>query len=222
MSNKSIVTAAAIAATLSSASAMADLTGNIGVVSDYIFRGITQTASSAANAGIDYEHESGLYAGIWATNIEGAAGQGATGTGGLEIDTYVGFGGEVEDISYSIGFTHYEYTGDFDTTYDEINLGAGFGDFSVDVAMGSNENPGGTDPDYLWYSLGYSTGPFVVSYNGFGQDFDGEYIEVGMSTDIGGAEAGVTLVIPLADTADVVSIDNKTSMVFSISKSFDL
>ncbi len=229
MTKQSIVTAAAIAATLSSASAFAELSANVGVVSDYIFRGITQTSSAAANGGIDWSDESGFYAGIWAINIEGGASTGngfavikpTSGVAGLEIDTYLGYGGEVEDFSYSIGFTHYEYSGDFDTTYDEVNLGAGYGDFSLDIAIGTHENTP-QDDDYLWYSLGYSTGPFSVSYNGFGQDADGEYIELGMSTDIGGADAGITLVVPLADSTDAVSIDTKTSMVFSISKSFDL
>lgn len=221
MKNKSLALAAAIAATMASTNASAELSANIGVVSDYIFRGITQTASAAANGGIDYEDESGLYAGVWATNIEGAAGDGS-GLGGLEIDTYVGFGGEMEDISYSIGYTHYEYTGDFDSAYDEINLGAGFGDFSVDVAIGTYDQAPASDLDYMFYSLGYGTGPFTVSYNGWGQDFDGEYLEFGMSTDIGGADAGVMLIVPLADKTDTVDIDTKTSMVFSLSKGFDL
>lgn len=220
MKKQSLILNSALAAIMASTNASAELSANVGVVSDYIFRGITQTSTAAANGGVDYEDASGIYAGVWATNIEGNAGTG--GSGGLEIDTYIGYGGEMDGVSYSIGFTHYEYTGDFDTSYDEINLGAGFGDVSVDVAIGSNDNPGGTDPEYLFYSLGYATGPFSVSYNGWGQDFDGEYLEFGMSTDIGGADAGVSVIMPLADANDNVDIDTKSTMVFSISKGFEL
>ena len=46
------------------------LTGNFGFFSQYIFRGLSQTdAGPAAQGGFDWAHESGFYAGTWASNI---------------------------------------------------------------------------------------------------------------------------------------------------------
>ena len=104
---------------LAGATANAGWSGNIGWQSDYYFRGIFQKSSSA-QGGIDFEHN-GFYVGTWAADVGG----GSTGDG-LEIDYYVGYGGEAGDFSYGIGYTGYTYTGDFDDTYQEINLSAGF------------------------------------------------------------------------------------------------
>ncbi len=67
MKMKQIVACAAlVAATGVSAPAFAGATGNVGVFSDYIFRGISQTGGAAAvQGGLDYSHASGLYAGTW-------------------------------------------------------------------------------------------------------------------------------------------------------------
>src|SRR5476651_498722 len=46
------------------------LTGNVGLFSQYIFRGLTQTNEKPAlQGGFDYAHSSGFYAGTWASNI---------------------------------------------------------------------------------------------------------------------------------------------------------
>ena len=51
--------------------AQAELSANIGVASNYYFRGITQTDDGAAvSGGIDYNHESGFYVGTWMSNID--------------------------------------------------------------------------------------------------------------------------------------------------------
>jgi len=46
------------------------VTANVGLTSDYIFRGISQTSGNPAiQGGIDYAHSSGFYAGVWGSNI---------------------------------------------------------------------------------------------------------------------------------------------------------
>jgi uncharacterized protein (TIGR02001 family) len=48
------------------------LTGNVGFVSDYRFRGISQTFKEPAlQGGFDYSHASGFYLGTWASNVYG-------------------------------------------------------------------------------------------------------------------------------------------------------
>ena len=87
-------------------------TPNIGVVSDYLFRGISQTRHSAAiQGGVDYSHASGLYAGVWASNITWV--KDWLGKGSTEIDLYGGYkntfaGG---DWNYDVGLITYNYVG---------------------------------------------------------------------------------------------------------------
>ena len=214
-----------VAATLHSGVALAvdGLSANVGVVSDYYFRGVQQTASASANGGVDYEHASGLSIGIWAADVEG---QSPGPAAGIEIDTYASYAGEAGGIGYSVGYTHYGYTGTFDTSYDEVNLGASYGGFSLDIASGSHEDPAAVlDDDYTFVSIGYGAGPLSVTYGAFGGDWGGAYLEVGLSTEIGGADAGITVINGMPDDAFAGTGTNTTdgtALVFSISKSFDL
>ena len=125
--------------------ASADFSANLGFASDYYFRGIFQTNSSA-NGGVDFE-SGGFYAGVWAADVGGdIAGD------GLEVDGYFGYGFDVGEVSLGIGFTGYYYTGDFDDTYQEINLSAGYGWLTVDAAIGKYDAADGPSLDYQFYS----------------------------------------------------------------------
>ena len=62
---------AAAALSLTAMAAQAEVTGNAAVVSDYNWRGITQTSQDPAlQAGIDYAHDSGFYLGAWGSNVD--------------------------------------------------------------------------------------------------------------------------------------------------------
>ncbi|BBE51996.1 exported protein [Ferriphaselus amnicola] len=93
------------------------VTGNVGMVSNYVFRGITQTSHNpAVQGGFDYAHASGLYAGVWGSNVSWIADSGAVASGsvGMELDTYAGFKNTfAEDFSYDIGFVRYNYLGKY-------------------------------------------------------------------------------------------------------------
>jgi uncharacterized protein (TIGR02001 family) len=125
---RSALSAAAIAAVSTgglalSSTASAELSANIGVVSNYMFRGVTQTDDSAAvQGGIDYEHESGFYAGTWASNVDFGDDT------GYELDLYLGFAGEAGNgIGYDVGYVYYAYPDatesiDFGEIYGEISF----------------------------------------------------------------------------------------------------
>jgi len=89
------------------------LTGNIGVVSDYIFRGISQTQGHPAlQGGFDYNHASGLYVGVWGSNVSWVQVGGYKENSSLEADFYGGFkGGFAGDFSYDLGVIKYYYPG---------------------------------------------------------------------------------------------------------------
>ena len=92
------------------------LTGNIGLFSQYIFRGLTQTNKEPAlQGGLDYAHESGFYVGTWGSNISWLRDGGSYRAGGsLELDIYGGFKGSIgkTDFGYDVGLLYYWYPGD--------------------------------------------------------------------------------------------------------------
>src|SRR5512139_2147979 len=91
------------------------LTGNVGLYSQYIFRGLTQTdRDPALQGGFDYSHSSGLYAGTWASNISWLRDFPSYSSGGsLEWDFYGGFKGTFgkSDFGYDVGLLYYYYPG---------------------------------------------------------------------------------------------------------------
>lgn len=91
------------------------VTANVGLVSNYVYRGITQTVGKpAVQGGFDYAHSSGLYAGVWGSNVSWITGSGATGDASLELDTYFGFKNSfAEDFSYDVGYVRYNYLGTY-------------------------------------------------------------------------------------------------------------
>jgi uncharacterized protein (TIGR02001 family) len=88
-------------------------TGNVGLVSDYLFRGISQTHTHPAiQGGIDYAHSSGFYAGAWGSSISWVS-DGLGGSYPTEFDLYGGYRGAfAEDWGYDLGLISYNYPGD--------------------------------------------------------------------------------------------------------------
>ena len=195
---------------LAGATANAGWSANIGWVSDYYFRGIFQKSSSA-QGGIDFDHN-GFYVGAWAADVGG----GATGDG-LEIDYYLGYGGEAGDFSYGVGYTAYTYTGDFDDTYQEINLSAGFSFVTLDIALGEYDNFGGEKLDYEFYSLTAEYNGFWGQYGTFDNDFDGDYWQVGYGTTIAEIDFGLSLLY----SDETLVGTSEEALIFSIGKTFD-
>ena len=64
--------ALAISAMATPMVAQAELSGNIGVYSAYVLRGITnamENENTAVQGGIDWAHDSGFYLGYWGSNL---------------------------------------------------------------------------------------------------------------------------------------------------------
>jgi uncharacterized protein (TIGR02001 family) len=136
---KTLVAAAALAAsTLVSGTAMAELSGNVGVTSDYIWRGETQAADeSAVSGGIDYAHDSGIYVGTWTSSLGGGS--------NYELDLYGGYGFEVAGIGLDIGAISYQYPQENnDGDFSEIYVGASYDMFSAMISV-SNDYFGSSD-----------------------------------------------------------------------------
>jgi len=185
--------------------ASADWSANLGWASEYHYRGIFQQRSSASG-GVDFE-QNGFYAGTWTVDV----GE------GLEVDGYFGYDGEVGDFDYGVGFTGYYYTGDFDDTYQEINLSGGYGLVTLDVALGQYENFTGPTQDYTYYALTMEKSGFYGRYAGFSQDFMGEYVELGYGATVAEFDFAIRIIFANDDLIG----ESDESAVFTIGKSFD-
>lgn len=89
---------------------------NVGVVSDYILRGISQSQHKPAlQGGVDYAHASGLYAGAWGSTVEWIDRKDYVyqKDNHVELDLYGGYKGAVGDFTYDVGLVRYYYPGDF-------------------------------------------------------------------------------------------------------------
>ena len=99
------------------------LTFNAGVVTDYRYRGITQSRNEAAvQGGVDYAHKSGFYVGAWASTIKWIADYSYDGStrqksgtdisGNVELDVYGGYKFDLaKDMTMDIGVLRYQYVG---------------------------------------------------------------------------------------------------------------
>ncbi|HYD78121.1 TorF family putative porin [Ramlibacter sp.] len=81
---------------------------NVGAVSDYRYRGISQSRlRPALQGGVDYTHASGAYLGAWATSIRWIKDGG--GSADLELDLYGGYRFGVGPLGLDVGVLTYNY-----------------------------------------------------------------------------------------------------------------
>jgi uncharacterized protein (TIGR02001 family) len=87
------------------------LSFNVGLFTDYRYRGISQTRlKPAVQAGVDYAAPAGWYVGAWGSNIKWIKDGG--GDADFEFDFYGGYKGEIQkDFTFDIGFLTYQYPG---------------------------------------------------------------------------------------------------------------
>ncbi|RTR34795.1 TorF family putative porin [Shewanella atlantica] len=200
------VTGLTLAAALISPMVSAEVSGEIGVTSDYRFRGVSQTAGDfAVQGGIDYSADNGFFVGAWASNVDDESYD-----ADVEIDIYAGYWGafgEDEEFEYDVTLTYYTYPGqDESTKYLEATVGFYFAGFHL--AQWYTNDYANADVDLHYTELNYSY-EFVENWSidahvgysyGDGADLDwGEdYMDysIGVSTEL----AGVGLSLAWLDT----------------------
>jgi uncharacterized protein (TIGR02001 family) len=155
-----------------------NISANIGVVSNYMWRGVTQTQDGAAvQGGLDFTHESGFYAGTWVSNVD-FNDEGSPQLATVKLDD---FGDPILDDN---GFPVYETTGTSNPNSPnyEMDFYLGFGnnitdDLSYDFKVTYYAYPDGTDYDfaelggsmtYKWFTLG-------LAYTFYGQATDAPF-----------------------------------------------
>jgi len=139
------------------------LSGNLGITSNYIFRGITQTGGKpAVQGGFDFAHNSGLYAGTWLSNVSWLEDFGAYNRSSLEWDFYGGFKRNIgnTDFYYDLSTIYYYYPGSRNlgvVSADTWEIAAAFGwkflgvKYSYALTNYFGAKPTGQDTDGSWY-----------------------------------------------------------------------
>ncbi|MEH6585069.1 MAG: TorF family putative porin [Halioglobus sp.] len=236
---KKLLPAAIAASVLSAAMATTvqatEISANVALVSDYRFRGISQSNEDIAiQGGFDLGFDNGIYVGTWGSSVDFDSTDGFDGS--LELDYYVGWGMDVgENSAIDVGYMYYDYPGDdsAEGDYQEI-----YGSFSWrDLTLGinySDEYYGDTD-SFFYYYADYSFGfgedwslDLHVGYNdleedgGFLATDENSYTDysIGLTWSVVGVDLGAAYVGTTLDEKDVFDTDwGEDTVVFSISKS---
>lgn len=195
-----------------------EISANVSLVSDYIFRGITQTDNKPAiQGGFDLSHESGFYAGVWGSNVDFG------GDESIELDYYGGYSLDImEDLNIKVGYIYYDYPGASELDFDEATLAITYKMITASAAYGWNF-AGIDGNESLYLNL---AGSFDLPYEfnltvavGHQEHEAGKNYwdyKVAVSREF----LGLTFGIAYTDVSDIDLGDNTDSIVGSVSKSF--
>lgn len=155
------VLAAAIVASANPAAAQEEapseftVAGSVALVSDYRFRGVSQSDKElAVQGGVSVTHASGFYVGTWGSNL---AGWGTFGGSNTELDIYGGYATEISSgVKLDVGLTWYMYPGgasetDFAEPYVKLSGTVGPANVLAGVAYAPKQQALGR-----WFSGAYS------------------------------------------------------------------
>ena len=137
---------------------------NAGAVTDYRYRGISQSRlKPALQGGADFSHKNGVYLGFWGTSIKWVKDGG--GDANVELDFYGGYKGEAAGIAYDVGVLHYQYPSN------KLNPSANTTEVYVAGTMG---------PATLKYSQS------LTNLFGFANSKGSTYLDLSATFDLGG------------------------------------
>jgi uncharacterized protein (TIGR02001 family) len=144
------------------------ITGNVALVTDYRFRGVSLSGGDPAiQGGITVTHKSGLYVGTWSSSIDTAY------AGDQELDLFGGWTGEViHGLTVDAGMLYYVYPGSSNFTanyfepYASVSTTYGPAKFKAGIALAWDQKALGDDNNLYAYGnvdVAVPTTPVTVS-----------------------------------------------------------
>jgi uncharacterized protein (TIGR02001 family) len=212
------------------------VSGNVGIFSQYVFRGLSQTNEKPAlQGGIDVAHKSGFYAGTWLSNISWYSDtvglQDASAS--LEWDFYGGYKWDLgNDFVWDFGGLYYYYPGSYPSgatkpdTF-ELYTALNWKFLQVKYSYSINDKtfgfPDSRGSDYIEGNLNYDVVDKVsdvvgkvtlighVGHQKFHNSGAFNYTDwkVGVATDVSGFTLGIALTGTDADSALYTNRFNK-------------
>lgn len=217
-----VVNLTLVSSVLLSAQAYAGASANVGVTSNYVWRGVTQTDKDPAlQAGLDYAAENGLYVGTWASNSKFVDGDGNA-LKGPEVDLYAGYKKDLKGgLGFDTGVTKYFYPDDNSIEFAEVYVKPSYKGLGAEVSytIDSNNNVGAGQEGDIYYGLGYSgelSSGFgygaKVGYTNYKADVADDYTHYQLSLSKGFDKFGdVTLAV---DDSDLPNTDPMPSVAW--------
>ena len=145
------------------------VSGSAALTSDYRFRGVSQTDENmAVQGGVTITHESGFYAGAWASNLSS---WGTFGGANMELDLIGGYKAKLSDnATLDVGLTWYMYPGgadksDFAEPYVKLTGTAGPATLTAGAAYAPKQQALGR-----WYNTGADAALGVYNHPGDKED----------------------------------------------------
>jgi len=217
------------------AQAEMEVSANVALVSDYRFRGISQSDEDIAiQGGFDVAFDNGIYIGTWGSSVD-FDDDGSLGS--LELDYYIGWSGDItENTSIDVGYLYYDYPGDDsdgEGDYQEIYASFSWMDLTLGFAY-SDDYYFETDTFFYYYAqYSFALAENVsldlhVGYNdlekdgGFLATDEDSYTDysIGVTWSVAGIDLGAAYVGTTLDDEDVFDTDwGEDTVVVSISKS---
>lgn len=163
------------------------VSGSVGLVSEYRFRGVSQSdRAMAVQGGITISHESGFYVGTWGSNL---AGWGTFGGANMELDLIAGYKHTFGDATVDVGATWYMYPRGFDNTdfiepYVKVSGSLGPASLTAGIAYAPKQEALGA-----WYADGAAAAAGV--YTAPGDKNDNLYVWTDAAAGI--PDTGLTL-----------------------------
>ena len=202
MRTKPLATALAALATIAAAGAAhagdGPFTANVGLVSDYAYRGSSQTDERPAlQGGFDYAHDSGLYAGVWGSNVSWLSDSNPNVHNSLELDIYGGYKGTIGAIGYDVGLLQYYYPGSYPKGFNSPDTLEGYIGLS-------------------WEFLSFKYSYAFTDLFGYDRSDGSQYYDLGAAVDVGG---GFTLAAHVG-YSDIKGQDDYTDWKLGVTKEF--
>lgn len=147
---RSLIAVALLAGVGVSAQAV-EVTGNVALVSDYLYDGVSQTTNDPALQGsVTMATDSGFYFGFWGSQVDFSTGTHSN----VETDWYVGWSGGTDTLEFDVGATVYKYfPSDDDLDYLEYYAGVTTFDTTFKLFKSSGYEPDGTDLNYTRFKI---------------------------------------------------------------------
>ena len=208
----------------SSAAAAVELSGNVALTTDYVWRGVSQTdGAPAIQGGFDAAFGNGLYAGVWGSNVDFDAEE------SLEVDLYAGWAGEYKGFGVDVGVIHYHYpTSGAESNFNELYAGVSFGPVSLTQYFGldlGSDDIGDRDlGNYtdLNVDLGEFSGFAFAAHVGYFdlEETSSDYYDWKLAAST--TYLGLDVEVAYTDTDGVLEAGNKTdddAVILTVSKS---
>jgi len=188
---------------------------NIGYMSEYWYRGYYMSESSVS-FGADAEMGN-FYVGTWWADVDN----------GVEYDIYGGYNFSLMGIPMYAGFTGYYYSDNFDSDYQEINIGADMGFMSIDAAVDGEYQLDAGDQGYQHYTitvpLSFVGLPIDYQYQTWtGEAITGHNHELHYGMTVSGVDVGLMVGrnIDTSHAAGLTDNDDSTYANFTLGYSF--